>query len=152
MIKKLVKTLMSLTGYKIVPQDYLTTTRFGVDLRHDIKKIMADEKYQSHLLDQSFQTIFDVGANVGDTAIALVQHFPGATIYAFEPVSETFEKLEKRVEVFKEILPLNLGLGSQTEEKDIYIYSSASQFCNKYKCLALSWRLPPSLRFSDGCC
>ncbi len=39
------------------------------------------------------QTIFDVGANVGDTVAAYRRLFPGATIHAFEPFPEAFQAL-----------------------------------------------------------
>ena len=39
------------------------------------------------------EVIFDVGANIGETAIALAADLPEATVYAFEPVAETFRTL-----------------------------------------------------------
>jgi FkbM family methyltransferase len=41
-----------------------------------------------------FETIFDVGANVGQTANALLRFFPDAKIYCFEPIGASFKVLE----------------------------------------------------------
>jgi FkbM family methyltransferase len=39
--------------------------------------------------------IFDVGANVGQSASFFLEHFPGARIQCFEPVGATFEALSR---------------------------------------------------------
>jgi FkbM family methyltransferase len=56
-------------------------------------------------------TIFDVGANEGKTSLALAKAFPGATIYAFEPVASTFAALTARVNAEDRIRPFQLALG-----------------------------------------
>jgi FkbM family methyltransferase len=58
--------------------------RWGIDLFDDLEKL-ADTA--------SFQMVFDVGANVGEMAELFVNHFPRATVHAFEPVDSTFTKL-----------------------------------------------------------
>jgi hypothetical protein len=37
-------------------------------------------------------TLFDVGANCGQTIDAMLAHFPGASIHAFEPGRAAFDK------------------------------------------------------------
>ena len=49
-------------------------------------------------LAPDLETVFDVGANVGDMTMSMCERFPGATVYAFEPCSTTFETLRARVE------------------------------------------------------
>ncbi len=41
-------------------------------------------------------TVVDVGANVGDYAAAVKEHYPQARLYAFEPHPLTFQKLASR--------------------------------------------------------
>ena len=41
-------------------------------------------------------TIFDIGANVGDTVDEVLREFPRASVHAFEPVGATFAKLSSR--------------------------------------------------------
>ena len=43
-------------------------------------------------------TIFDIGANVGRVSLGLAKAHEDSTIYAFEPVEETFRGLEKNLE------------------------------------------------------
>lgn len=43
----------------------------------------------------SVRTVFDVGANEGQTARAVRRAFPGATVHAFEPVAATFARLQR---------------------------------------------------------
>lgn len=42
-------------------------------------------------------TIFDVGANVGQSALEYVRQFPAADILCFEPIAATFTTLSKRI-------------------------------------------------------
>lgn len=55
----------------------------GIDWMWDFKRALGKGPH----------TIIDVGANIGQTSIALHQEFPGSEIHAFEPVQETFNKL-----------------------------------------------------------
>jgi FkbM family methyltransferase len=41
----------------------------------------------------TMRTFFDVGANVGQTAVSVRHNFPEAAILAFEPIKATFEQL-----------------------------------------------------------
>jgi FkbM family methyltransferase len=43
------------------------------------------------------RTVFDVGANVGQTTRAVLRAFPTAAVHAFEPVRSTFESLQAAV-------------------------------------------------------
>lgn len=70
----------------------------GFDIFHDLNRSYGIE---------NFQTVFDVGANVGQSVKAFANRFPNAKIFSFEPVSKTFCKLQKntqpiapRVELF----------------------------------------------------
>jgi FkbM family methyltransferase len=64
--------------------DVLTSARllpykFGIDPFQDIKRQLGR---------QSIRTIFDVGANKGETALVFRAVYPSATIHCFEPNSE----------------------------------------------------------------
>ncbi|MEZ4793191.1 MAG: FkbM family methyltransferase [Gelidibacter sp.] len=59
---------------------------FGLDSIEDLKYYFED---------LSFKTIFDVGANIGQTAIHIRNNFPTADIWSFEPVKNTFNILTK---------------------------------------------------------
>jgi FkbM family methyltransferase len=42
-------------------------------------------------------TIFDIGANVGDVSLQMLYYFPKATVYSFEPCSETYDQLVRNI-------------------------------------------------------
>lgn len=67
------------------------------------------------------RVFFDVGANVGDYSIMLARAFPEAIIYAFEPNPHAFDELQENIEGFKNIVPVNIGLGDEVDKKNICI-------------------------------
>jgi FkbM family methyltransferase len=64
--------------------------------------------------------IFDVGANIGQTATCFADHFPGSAIYSFEPVEETFKLLQKKVTGSAQIHCFQLGLGARSGTRSMY--------------------------------
>lgn len=62
------------------------------------------------------RTIFDIGANVGQTAEECVRAFPGARIFSFEPAPETFALLERNVAPLSAVTPINLALSDHAGE------------------------------------
>ncbi len=59
------------------------------------------------------RVIFDVGANVGQTAIRLASLFPTADIYAFEPVRDTYVHLAHNTRFNPHIKPQNCAMGAK---------------------------------------
>lgn len=61
--------------------------------------LVKDEVFTAAVgrIDPSIETIFDVGANVGDVTLYMLDVFPRATIYAFEPCSSSYERLSQRI-------------------------------------------------------
>lgn len=74
-------------------------------------------------ITKNIKTIFDIGANQGQFAIAAKYRFPDSTIYSFEPVPETYETLSRNVSAIKGIHTFNFGLGSKNQE--IIFYKNA---------------------------
>jgi FkbM family methyltransferase len=66
---------------------------------------------------RTLDLIFDVGANIGQTAQGLLRFFPAAKIYCFEPVSSSFAILSARYS--KRVICVQLALGSEAAEKEI---------------------------------
>ena len=56
-------------------------------------------------------TIVDVGANIGQTAHKLVQRFPDATVYSFEPVPTTFAELKANTADLSDVHCIHCALG-----------------------------------------
>jgi FkbM family methyltransferase len=59
----------------------------------------------------SARTVIDVGANVGQFAIAAAMLFPDALIYSFEPHPACFEHLVKNAARLPQIKPIRAALG-----------------------------------------
>ncbi len=77
----------------------------------------SNEKFQDFaeiLPKLELKTIFDIGANVGDTVNDALGEFPHARIHAFEPVSATYEHLCRRFQSDTRITCHHFALGSST--------------------------------------
>jgi FkbM family methyltransferase len=57
------------------------------------------------------RTVPDVGANRGQFAAAIRTTLPGARIYAFEPLRDCFDELEKLASRDHQLTPINVALG-----------------------------------------
>ena len=62
------------------------------------------------------KTVIDVGANVGQFAIAAAKLFPDAQVHSFEPLPEAVTLLKKHVRKFKNIAVYPLALGDNDGE------------------------------------
>ena len=52
---------------------------------------------QPWLLQANINTVFDIGANVGQFAILIHEVLPTARLYSFEPLENCYEELKKRM-------------------------------------------------------
>jgi FkbM family methyltransferase len=74
--------------------------------------------------DGSGAIMFDVGAHVGETALALALEFPAASIHAFEPVQVCFNQLQKNCRNYKNVVCHPVALGDQNETRAIALRSN----------------------------
>lgn len=77
--KSLLKRAAERLGYEV-----FSTRRAGIQYWRDIDRIKPM---------RGFTTIFDVGANLGQSTESFLTHAPNAHVYAFEPATENFERL-----------------------------------------------------------
>jgi FkbM family methyltransferase len=68
-----------------------------------------------------FKTVFDVGANVGQSAAEYARVFPAASIYSFEPVAATYRELEAAVAPLGRVKPFRLAFGATPGEATIQV-------------------------------
>lgn len=67
------------------------------------KVVQSFDPYQQGILtilrgmDPGYATIFDIGANVGDVTKCMLETFPSASVYSFEPCNDTYGKLVENV-------------------------------------------------------
>ncbi len=69
-------------------------------------------------------TIFDVGANVGQSAERFIAHFPDAKIFCFEPMGKSAAQLEHNVRAFPNVRCFRAACGARLGEA--ILYSSGS--------------------------
>lgn len=97
LLKKAMKRLLESQGYFIY---HGKTTRYGYHPFFDLPRLMpADD----------FRILFDVGANIGQTAIDFEREFPKGTVYCFEPFPETFAELERSTKHLSRTKLFNFG-------------------------------------------
>jgi FkbM family methyltransferase len=70
--------------------------------------------------------VIDGGANVGEYSIAVHDIKPEATVYAFEPVSGTFLKLQENVAHCSNVTPVQKGLYKENKEQEIHLFPSTT--------------------------
>lgn len=71
--------------------------------------------------------IFDIGANVGGVAAALLRRWPGARLYAFEPLPENAALLQHNLRGFSHARVLPYGLADRTAR---LTYERSDDVCN----------------------
>jgi FkbM family methyltransferase len=81
--------------------------------------------------------IFDVGANIGQTATDLLAEYPRSVIHCFEPMSSVFEELRKRLAGTENVGCWNLALGKTSgtvvmTEGDISTTSRVASSSDEY--------------------
>ena len=84
-MKQLVKRVLNRAGIYYAKHQYMPR---GIDWLWDIKRVARG---------LPVRTVFDVGANVGQTTRMIKEQFADAEVHAFEPVSTTFQSLERNV-------------------------------------------------------
>lgn len=93
-----------------------TAQHFGYEIRRTKGLIPASdklfEKWLNFLVRSGpIATVFDVGANRGQTVKVFRPHMPDALIYAFEPFGPPFEELRRMAKADGRVKPLQMALG-----------------------------------------
>ncbi len=106
---KLRETLQKISGFTIY-----RSLPIGLDM-------LADVKRKTGLVPE---TVFDVGANRGQSATYFRNRLPKTSIYSFEPVSATFNELKTHAAGLG-VQCFQLGFGSAAEKKRIRVFKDA---------------------------
>lgn len=83
MLRTLIRRTLARYGYTI---HRTSSPPYGVSHLDDIRRYAP----------RDVKLVFDIGANIGQTAITYRAAFPQAHVFAFEPVSATFQELQSR--------------------------------------------------------
>jgi FkbM family methyltransferase len=79
----------------------------GANLAFDLRKYCPQ---------QSFNILFDIGANVGQTTAEFLGYFPKARVWSFEPSGELYRELGRRFARDHRVVCENIALGSAEGE------------------------------------
>lgn len=109
-----IRFIEKITGthvYRLVPQ--------GIDLVQDINQLLP-----------VFQTeiVFDVGANIGQSAKKYLTWFPKSKIYCFEPVKDTFCELQDKFKGNDNIYCFQLAFGAFKRKGEMMLQGSPDVF------------------------
>ena len=115
-MKKLLIYILNRIGYKLVKKSYYgrlinVNNLSGLDCHYLLKN--------NYDKDDTL-CCFDIGANVGQTEKKLRRYYPTASIYCFEPVKNTYDKLVNNLQAQSSTKTFNTAMGSCIEEKEIY--------------------------------
>ena len=81
------------------------------------------KKYIANFLPDK-PTIVEAGAASGKDTLEMIQIWPEAQIYAFEPVPESYEKLCRQVKGVSNITTYRAALGSQAGQGQMFVSST----------------------------
>ena len=106
-LKKIISQVNTLFEYPI-----LIKTLMKPDIRGFSKEILSIKQK----LNFTPQTIFDIGAARGQWSQAARMVFPDAQIYAFEPISESYKKMQDRMMHDNSFRAFNCALSDQSNK------------------------------------
>jgi FkbM family methyltransferase len=86
--------------------------------------LVKQEYFQEGLSVSGARCVMDVGANIGLFTMAVKGVAPEATVYAFEPISDTFHVLEQNVRLLdgSNIHLYNVAIGSQDHGEKTFTF------------------------------
>lgn len=111
MIKSIVGKMTDTHMYRYVPRGI----NFARDLATDLPTYSVD-------------TIFDVGANVGQSAKVYLAEFPNSHIHCFEPASHTFQQIRDDLRGNERVDCYRLALGSSKGTGEIVLQGPSYMF------------------------
>lgn len=101
------KRLARLAGFEI------TRTPFGLEITRSARRGVNPYRDMQRILDPlRVKTIFDVGANRGQSAMSFLDYFPSASIESFEPDPRTYAELQIATRQHQRITTHCLALGA----------------------------------------
>lgn len=84
----------------------------GVDFLLDLQRLRGS---------RPLETIFDIGANIGQTSLELAGRFRGSAIYAFEPFEESFCQLAANTRHLPGVNRFKVALGEAGEMRRVSV-------------------------------
>jgi FkbM family methyltransferase len=108
----------------------------GLEIRYAFQNppLTSAAIYAPWLVRDNVTCIFDVGANVGQSAQAFAREFSGSTIHSFEPFPAAYGRLEKLAKASSgRIRAYKLACGASAGHMDIAVDSNCSSALNRLR-------------------
>lgn len=99
-------------------------SRFGIEVAYaKYCPLLSENKIFSYYLghEAKVDMVFDVGANIGQSALELSKSFLEATIHSFEPFQENFKKLQQNTRDVPSIHPHRLALTDRNGSIEVLV-------------------------------
>jgi FkbM family methyltransferase len=87
----------------------------GTSLHLSPSGALLSNDIRRRLPRQQMKVIFDVGANVGQSAMTFLVNYPRAQVFSFEPAPKTFAVLQESVKRFSNVKAYGVGMGHKRE-------------------------------------
>ena len=91
---------------------------WGICLERDLQRIFHSK---------AELTLFDVGANIGQTAVRFRTALPHSTIYCFEPIDATFGKLVRNSESLGDVRLYKIAMGSNCGLRTMAVFENSEE-------------------------
>ena len=113
-IKSAIKALFSFAGLHVErkPRSGRLDTRASRDIYHDMKVLIPDAR-----------TVFDVGANIGQSTLEMRKFYPQCDVHAFEPDGRAMETAQARLAEYRGITLNQVALSDKAGNQPFYEYS-----------------------------
>ena len=115
--KYIIKKILLILGYKIINK---YNHYFGID--ESLEKIFNKAK-----LDKNKLTIFDIGANIGQSIKRFRRKFNKSKIYSFEPNPEIFKNLVEIQKKDSNLKVFNFAFSNEDSITKLYYYKESGQ-------------------------
>lgn len=91
-----------------------------------IEQIIVQDQYRARDFIKNDSIIIDAGANVGVFSIFAGSLCGKGQVFAFEPVSKTYQTLEKNVQERRNIVAIHSALGGKSGVADVIVHDKLS--------------------------
>lgn len=113
-LRSIIKDICNRAGFWVARTKHLP---YGVSMSVDCARLLGPD----------INVIFDIGANIGNWSIQMARTFPRARVFSFEPVPETFQKLQERILKHPRILAFNIAAGDAKNVLPMSLMPSSGQ-------------------------
>jgi len=113
-LKSIIKSFLSFLGLRI---SRIPKTRNKDEFESNFH--YREPNKWKWLKTYSIRSVLDIGSNEGQFAEKILEVFPNAEVHCFEPLQQVYNQLKENFKTQKNVIPYNLGLGENNEEKII---------------------------------